>query len=69
MIAPGINSDNILIYAPEIKFQSIKAKNNEKLESVAISGLYFADDGCGLTRDITNACSTGIFAARNIMNR
>jgi uncharacterized FAD-dependent dehydrogenase len=66
-IAPGIDSDNTLIYAPEIKFQSIKAKHNDKLESVAISGLYFAGDGCGLTRDIINASSTGVFVARNII--
>lgn len=66
-IAPGINSDSTLLYAPEIKYHSIKAKHNKDLMSSEIINLYFAGDGTGLTRDITNAAATGIFVAQNII--
>jgi len=65
-IAPGINSDSTLLYAPEIKYHSIKAKHDLNLMSSKIENLYFAGDGAGLTRDITNAAATGIHVARRI---
>jgi uncharacterized FAD-dependent dehydrogenase len=68
-IAPGINSKNTLLYAPEIKYHSIKAKHDDCLQSTKIKGLYFVGDGCGLTRDIINAAATGVFAARMILEK
>ncbi|MFW6220221.1 MAG: NAD(P)/FAD-dependent oxidoreductase [Nanoarchaeota archaeon] len=68
-IAPGINSDNTLLYAPEIKYHSIKAKHDENLMSLKINNLFFAGDGGGLTRDIMNAAATGIFIARKFISK
>jgi uncharacterized FAD-dependent dehydrogenase len=36
--------------------------------SIKIKNLYFAGDGGGLTRDITNAVATGIFIARKFIS-
>ncbi|MBN2880737.1 NAD(P)/FAD-dependent oxidoreductase [Candidatus Woesearchaeota archaeon] len=68
-IAPGINSDNTLLYAPEIKYHSIKARHDSILQSVKLKNLFFAGDGAGLTRDIINAAATGVFVARKIIEK
>ncbi|MBR9707007.1 MAG: NAD(P)/FAD-dependent oxidoreductase, partial [Candidatus Diapherotrites archaeon] len=67
-IMPGINSGNTLLYAPEIKYYSAKAEINPNMET-NVTNLFAAGDGCGLSRDIINAASTGVLAARGIINK
>ncbi|RJP71393.1 MAG: NAD(P)/FAD-dependent oxidoreductase [Candidatus Abyssobacteria bacterium SURF_17] len=66
-IIPGVASDSTLLYAPEIKFYSMKVKVNRQLES-SIPHLFVAGDGTGLSRDIVNASATGILAGRGIIH-
>jgi hypothetical protein len=65
-VMPGINSGSTLLYAPEIKLRSSKLKTNKNLET-AISNLYVAGDGAGVSGNIVGAAATGIIAARGIL--
>lgn len=65
-IIPGVTSDSTLLYAPEIKFYSLKLKVNSSMET-SLKGLFAAGDGCGLSRDIVKAAATGILAARGVL--
>ena len=67
-IVPGVASDSTLLYAPEIKFYSMKARVNRRLET-SITHLFAAGDGTGLSRDIVNASATGILAGRGILQK
>jgi len=69
-IIPGLNiGTNVLIYAPEIKFNSMRPELGESLESKTIENLYFAGDGAGLTRGIVQAAVTGLIAANGIVKK
>ncbi len=63
---PGVFSDSTLLYAPEIKFYSIRIEVNDDMES-SVKDLHVAGDGAGLSRDIVNAGATGILAARGVL--
>lgn len=65
-IIPGVMSDSTLLYAPEIKFYSMKVEVGEGM-GTNIDNLYAAGDGMGLSGDIVNAAATGILAARGIL--
>ncbi|MBT6336096.1 NAD(P)/FAD-dependent oxidoreductase [Candidatus Woesearchaeota archaeon] len=65
-LVPGIYSDNTLLYAPEIKYYSMKCEKNKDFMS-SIDGLYVAGDGVGLSRDIVNSACTGILAAKGLL--
>lgn len=67
-IIPGITADSTLIYAPEIKFYSMKVNVDRNMET-SINGLFAAGDGAGLTRDIVNAAATGVLAGRGIIKK
>ena len=67
-IIPGVMSDSILLYAPEIKFYSMKVAVNEGMET-SMENLFAAGDGMGLSGDIVNASATGILAARGILRK
>ncbi|PVU78888.1 FAD-dependent oxidoreductase, partial [Sulfolobus islandicus] len=64
-IAPGIFSSNTLLYAPEIKYYSVRAVVDNNMETV-VDNLFAAGDGTGLSRGINVAAATGILAARGI---
>ena len=64
-IAPGIYSSNTLLYAPEIKYYSVKVVVDSNMETV-VDNLFVAGDGAGLSRGINIAAATGILAARGI---
>jgi hypothetical protein len=64
---PGINSDNTLLYAPEIKLRGSKVNTDRHLETVTIKGLYVAGDGAGVAGNIVGAASTGVIAGRGII--
>nr|QNO42094.1 hypothetical protein PHACKBEL_00001 [Methanosarcinales archaeon ANME-2c ERB4] len=66
-IIPGVASDSTLLYAPEIKFYSMRLDVDDNMQT-NIKGLYAAGDGTGLSRDIINATATGVLAARGLLN-
>ncbi len=67
-IVPGIESDDTLLYAPEIKFFFIRIKTNKELET-PVKNLYVAGDGVGVSGNIVGAAATGIIAGRDIVRR
>jgi uncharacterized FAD-dependent dehydrogenase len=67
-IAPGLYSSNTLLYAPEIKYYSMKAVVDSNMETV-VDNLFVAGDGVGLSRGINVAAATGILAARGIIRK
>ncbi|AEH59961.1 HI0933 family protein [Methanosalsum zhilinae DSM 4017] len=66
-IIPGVASDSTLLYAPEVKFYSMKIHVDRNMQT-DIRNLFAAGDGAGLSRDIVNAAATGVLAGRGILN-
>ncbi|WP_394346216.1 NAD(P)/FAD-dependent oxidoreductase [Methanolobus halotolerans] len=66
-IIPGVNSDSTLLYAPEVKFYSIKLDVDSRMHT-SIENLFAAGDGAGLSRDLVNSAATGVLAARGILS-
>jgi hypothetical protein len=64
----GVNSDSTLLYAPEIKFYSMRFLVNNDLET-NMKNFFVAGDGAGLSRGIVASAATGIIAARGIMKK
>lgn len=67
-VIPGVNSDSTLLYAPEIKFYSMRFLVNNDLET-NLPDFFVAGDGAGLSRGIVASAATGIIAARGIMKK
>jgi uncharacterized FAD-dependent dehydrogenase len=67
-VIPGVNSDTTLLYAPEIKFYSMRFLVSNNLET-NISNFFVAGDGAGLSRGIVASAATGIIAAQGIIKR
>ena len=67
-IIPGVASDSTLLYAPEIKFYSMRLDVDYNMMT-SITDLYAAGDGAGLSRDIVNSSATGVLAARGVLNQ
>jgi len=67
-VIQGVNSDSTLLYAPEIKFYSMRFLVNNDLET-NMSNFFVAGDGAGLSRGIVASAATGIIAAHGIMKK
>jgi len=67
-IAPGLYGRDTLLYGVEAKFYSSRLKVNNTLET-EIKGLYAAGDGCGITRGIIQASTSGVVIARDIAKK
>ena len=67
-VIPGVNSDSTLIYAPEIKFYSMRFIVNKNLET-NVENFFVAGDGAGLSRGIVASAATGLIAAKGIINK
>ena len=65
-IIPGMYADDVLIYAPEVKFYSSKIKLNNKLQVENLEDVYFLGDSSGVTHGIIQACMSGLYTAENI---
>ncbi|WAH37244.1 NAD(P)/FAD-dependent oxidoreductase [Alicyclobacillus dauci] len=65
-VTPGIASDHTLFYGVEAKFYASRADVGTDLQT-KVSGLYCAGDGPGISRGISQAASSGVYAARNII--
>lgn len=68
VIMPGIASPQTLLYAPEIKYYSVRAVVNKELETTQ-PNIYVAGDGVGLSRGINVAAATGVIVARSILRK
>ena len=68
-LAPGVWSKHTLLYAPEVKYYSLKVKINPKTFETSVPGIYVAGDGAGLSRGINVAAATGYLAAKGIAER
>jgi uncharacterized FAD-dependent dehydrogenase len=67
-LAPGLYSQNTLLYGVEVKFYSSKVKVDDKF-STATDGFYTIGDGAGITRGLMQASVTGIVVARDIVGK
>jgi len=67
-VIPGVASDSTLLYAPEIKFYSMRFIVNKTLET-NMDNFFVAGDGAGLSRGIVASAATGIIAARGILKK
>jgi hypothetical protein len=67
-VIPGVASDSTLLYAPEVKFYSVKVSVNKNMETT-VPNLFVAGDGAGLSRGIVTAAATGLLAARGIIGK
>jgi len=67
-VLPGLASKYTLLYAPEIKYYSMKTTVNTLMETTS-EGLFAAGDGAGLSRGINVAAATGVLAAWGILKR
>lgn len=67
-LAPGLYSQNTLLYGVEVKFYSSKVLVNKTFET-AIEGLYAIGDGAGITRGLMQASATGMVVADDIVSK
>ncbi|MFB5190556.1 NAD(P)/FAD-dependent oxidoreductase [Alicyclobacillus fastidiosus] len=67
-VTPGIASDHTLFYGVEAKFYASRADVGRDLQT-KVNGLYCAGDGPGISRGISQAASSGVYAARNIIEQ
>lgn len=67
-IAPGTANDDTLLYGVEVKFYNMEVEVDEHLES-RYKGLYIIGDGSGITHSLSHASASGVFVAREILNR
>ncbi|MFB6470288.1 MAG: NAD(P)/FAD-dependent oxidoreductase [Vulcanisaeta sp. AZ3] len=67
-MVPGLASKYTLLYAPEIKYYSMRAVVNKLMETT-IDGVFAAGDGAGLSRGINVAAATGVLAAWGILTK
>ncbi|MCR2043467.1 NAD(P)/FAD-dependent oxidoreductase [Anaerosalibacter massiliensis] len=62
-IAPGLASDETLLYGVEVKFYSNKVITNSKFET-NVKNLYVGGDGAGITRGLMQASVNGVLLGR-----
>ena len=67
-MAPGVNSNHTLLYGVEVKFYSRQIKLDSNLET-EIKNLFAIGDGAGVSRGLIQASSSGVIAAREILQR
>lgn len=67
-VTPGIASEHTLFYGVEAKFYASRADVDTSLQT-DVRGLYCAGDGPGISRGISQAASSGVYVARNIVKQ
>lgn len=68
-ITPGIATEHTLLYGVEAKYYSAHPDIDNKFEVKGIANLYVGGDGAGLTRGLAQAGASGVYVARNILER
>lgn len=69
VITPGIATEHTLLYGVEAKYYSAHPDIDNKFEVKGIKNLYVAGDGAGLTRGLAQSGASGVYVARNIMEK
>ncbi|MCQ2497738.1 MAG: FAD-dependent oxidoreductase [Lachnospiraceae bacterium] len=67
-IAPGVANEDTLLYGVEVKFYNMEVELSEKLET-KYPGLYVIGDGSGVTHSLSHASASGVFVARQIIDK
>lgn len=67
-MAPGVNSNNTLLYGVEVKFYSARINLDKKLQT-KIKNLYAIGDGAGITRGLIQSSCSGVLAASDILKK
>ena len=67
-IAPGTANDDTLLYGVEVKFYNMEVELDERLEC-KYKGLYIIGDGSGVTHSLSHASASGVYVARNILEK
>ncbi|MFP3909535.1 MAG: NAD(P)/FAD-dependent oxidoreductase [Archaeoglobaceae archaeon] len=65
-VIPGVADDSTLLYAPEIKFYSLKLKVDPEMRT-NLHNIYAVGDGAGISRGIVGAAVTGLIAGESIL--
>ena len=68
-IAPGVYSDDTLLYAVEVKFYSSHIEVTRELEVKGLRNIYVCGDGAGITRGLAQSSVSGVIAARSILRK
>ena len=67
-IAPGMTNDDTLLYGVEVKFYSARTTLTNELET-NLKNIFAVGDGAGITRGLSQASASGVYVARNILQR
>jgi len=67
-IARGTANYDTLLYGVEVKFYSARPELDHKLETT-YKNFYAIGDGAGITRSLSQAAASGIYVARNILDK
>ncbi|MBQ9763099.1 MAG: NAD(P)/FAD-dependent oxidoreductase [Phascolarctobacterium sp.] len=67
-IAPGMANADTLLYGVEVKFYSARLELDKNLET-KIPNMFAIGDGAGITRGLSQASASGVWAARIIGER
>lgn len=65
-IAPGMASDDTLLYGVEVKFYNLQVEVDNNLETKH-KGLYVIGDCSGVTHSLSHASASGVYVARKIL--
>ena len=67
-VAPGTANYDTLLYGVEVKFYSARISLGENLET-PIPNFFACGDGAGVTRGLSQAAASGVYVARNLIER
>lgn len=67
-IAPGMASDDTLLYGVEVKFYNLQVEVDKNLETIH-KGLYVIGDCSGVTHSLSHASASGVYVARQILEK
>jgi hypothetical protein len=67
-VAPGVYSNDTLLYGVEVKFYSSRLELTDQLET-KIENLFTIGDGAGVSRGLIQASASGVIVAKEIAKR
>lgn len=67
-IAPGTANPDTLLYGVEVKFYNMQVDIDDNLETNH-KGLFVIGDGSGVTHSLSHASASGIYVARQILDK
>ena len=67
-VTPGIAAEHTLFYGVEAKFYSARPEIDDKF-GTKVKGLFVGGDGAGVTRGLAQAGASGVWVARQILER